>query len=299
MLSTDDPVRALGFDAGLQTLYAGLESAEIYVSNNLGLNWTLIDSGLDPNTRYIWDFAFKDNGDVYALTSQGVYFLANGSSSWLNASPALEDPWSFDCILLDLTDPLTFYVAGDYGIQMTEDGGNSFSLVTAGLPSTEARGRTYYHVSDLETGPSGTIYASINGSYLGSDAAGIYQYDPTTRIWSPFDISGSLLSQNHTSHLAFSDTQLYASLEGFGVVSTPINSVSWTERNTGLSEFYLVTYTQTPNTAYAASRHHIYSTPSGLNNWTLLEYRNEAIQSLAVDGDTDIYIGLIKRCSIC
>ena len=69
-------------------LYVGTQSGAIYVSQNAGGNWTKISTGLDGSTvnQIITDPA-RGSHAAYAVTDEGVYYMANSIVSASNPTP--------------------------------------------------------------------------------------------------------------------------------------------------------------------------------------------------------------------
>ena len=71
-------------------VYVGTATGKIYVSQNAGGSWTNISTGLDGSAvqQIITDPA-RGSHDAYAVTADGVYYLANSVTSATNADTDL------------------------------------------------------------------------------------------------------------------------------------------------------------------------------------------------------------------
>ena len=69
-------------------VYVGTSTGQIYVSQNAGGSWTNISTGLDGSAvqQIITDPA-RGSHDAYAVTADGVYYLANSVTSATNPTP--------------------------------------------------------------------------------------------------------------------------------------------------------------------------------------------------------------------
>ena len=69
-------------------MYVGTGTGKIYVSQNAGGNWTSISTGLDGSAvkQIITDPA-RGSHDAYAVTNDGIYYLADSIVSTANPTP--------------------------------------------------------------------------------------------------------------------------------------------------------------------------------------------------------------------
>lgn len=149
---------APGADAEPDTIYAGIEPPGLFVSRDRGASWAPVDAFSQHSTRASWSPAKgglavhsiqvdpRDPNRLFvALSAGGVYRSLDGGQTFepVNAgvrAPYLpeSDPVSGHCvhrILLHPADPLRLYQQGHCGTYRSDDGGDHWQEITAGLPS--------------------------------------------------------------------------------------------------------------------------------------------------------------------
>lgn len=149
---------APGADAEPDTLYAGIEPPGLFVSRDAGGSWQPLSAFNRHPTRATWGPAKgglavhsiavdpRDPRRLFvALSAGGVYRTQDGGASFepVNAgvrAPYLPDaaPASGQCvhrILLHPADPMRLYQQSHCGTYRSDDGGDHWHEISAGLPS--------------------------------------------------------------------------------------------------------------------------------------------------------------------
>jgi photosystem II stability/assembly factor-like uncharacterized protein len=173
-------------------IYAGTDDSQVWVTQNLGLNWTNVAGALPD--RWVTRVAVDptDAGIAYATISgyrndeylPHVFRTTDFGASWSDISGSLpESP--LNALIVDPANPATLYVASDVGVFVTYDTGASWTpLGSSGLPPAV--------VSDLALhAPTRTLYAGTHGRSMYSYAL---PASPTDVGPGPTIASGSGLS---------------------------------------------------------------------------------------------------------
>ena len=92
-----DPTAPSGVGNLGEFIYVGTATGQIYVSQNAGGHWTNISAGLPTGTaaaavKEIITDPNRGSHDAYAVTDDGVYYMANSTSStatWVDLTSGL------------------------------------------------------------------------------------------------------------------------------------------------------------------------------------------------------------------
>ncbi|MGH8277947.1 MAG: hypothetical protein ACRETQ_00040 [Gammaproteobacteria bacterium] len=149
---------APGADAEPDTIYAGIEPPGLFVSRDAGESWIPITAFNEHVTRASWTPAkgglavhsIQVNAQAAerlyaALSAGGVYRSDDGGQSFGPINQGVRAPYlpqarplSGHCahrILLHPRDPMRLYQQSHSGTYRSDDGGNHWQEITAGLPS--------------------------------------------------------------------------------------------------------------------------------------------------------------------
>jgi photosystem II stability/assembly factor-like uncharacterized protein len=140
----------------------------LYLSLAVGANsgWQALPGG-DPGGAPVFSVAvgpIVKGGTTPPLlvgNLKGLYYSANGGSSWQAQTLAGGVLWSVNAIAFDPDNPAVIYVGGDNGgssgggLQRTVNGGSTWAAFEQGLPSQDVTG-----LSALSTNPL-TVLASV------------------------------------------------------------------------------------------------------------------------------------------
>lgn len=145
-------------------IYAGTDDANVWVTTNGGTNWSLINSGL-PNRWVTRVTIHKDSANVCYVTLSGykidstgahIYRTSNYGANWTAINGNLPNAPIND-VLIDPFTPNKLYIGTDYGVMVTTNLGQSWTIMGDGLPSNVP-------VHDLTIhSPSGQIFAWTHG----------------------------------------------------------------------------------------------------------------------------------------
>ena len=149
---------APGPDLLPQRLYAGIEPAGLFVTDDAGASWHSVATLNDHPTNHTWQPAggglalhsiIVDPANpqrIYcALSAGGVYRSDDGGASWLPVNRGVRAdfqpqryPETGQCVHKLLLHPRTserLYQQNHCGVYRSDDGGQSWVEITAGLPS--------------------------------------------------------------------------------------------------------------------------------------------------------------------
>lgn len=145
------------------TIYAGTDDGNVWMTSNNGVNWTNVSSTLPDRwvTRVTCDP--KDELKAY-VTFSGyrfndnmvhVYMTEDGGQSWESISGNLPDIPTND-ILVDTSLNNTLYIATDVGVFYSSNMGNSWNVLGTGLPTVPVTDLTFHE-------PTKTLLAATYG----------------------------------------------------------------------------------------------------------------------------------------
>lgn len=165
-------INALTFDSVTNQLWAATAQG-IYRSDNGGAGWRVFNTGL-PTNLSINDIQPADvagglSGLVYAATSHGVYLSQDGGAHWAASEESLQ-AISIYTVLVDFrsTNGATAYIGTNIGAFRSDDSGEDWGSVAAGLP----RGEAVYAL----------IIGGLNNSqlYAATNTDGVYIFPGTS-----------------------------------------------------------------------------------------------------------------------
>jgi hypothetical protein len=159
------------------TLYVGY--SELFVSTNLGSNWTQLTATGGSGTVREFAIAPSNNQVIYVLKSSGVYKTTNAGTSWTNITGTLPvGSASPEFVCIDPGDPTNAWVvfsgySSGNKIFVTTNGGTSWTNFSGNLPNLPANCCVYE--------PS-----SNDRIYIGMDV-GIYYRDNLSNNWTLYN----------------------------------------------------------------------------------------------------------------
>lgn len=158
-------------------LYAG--RSQMFVSNNLGANWTALTSTGGSGNIIEFAIAPSNNQVIYVIHGTSIRKTTNGGTSWTNVTGTLPvGSGAPTFITISPTDPnkawvtLSGYSAGNKVFQ-TVNGGTSWTNISSNLPNIPANCSVY----QLNTG---------DRIYVGMDV-GVYYKDNSSSSWTLYN----------------------------------------------------------------------------------------------------------------
>jgi hypothetical protein len=125
----------------------------------VGLSWEQVNYGL--NGVHVYSMTIDDQDHMYVLTTlpglfDGYYRSMDNGSSWESVDWVPDINYALDIVGVDSS----IYAINDQTIFITNDAGQTWSLLTDGLNQDES----FSTGADLELSPSGYLYAA--GRYV-------------------------------------------------------------------------------------------------------------------------------------
>lgn len=116
-------------------LYAGTATAGVWKSEDKGENWFLLTQNLllsdvlaieidHSNDQVVY---FESGGTLYKTTNSGGTWLPIGDAAFQNTTHEITD------IVMHPTDTQQLFIASNQGLYRTDNGGNSFTQLVAGV----------------------------------------------------------------------------------------------------------------------------------------------------------------------
>ena len=200
-------------------MLAGTMGGHIYISQDNGSTWTLINGSM--NVGFIWDLAVASDGTIYAGTERGVFYSADNGATW--SGPMLA---SYDVRAFLLASDGSMY-AGTWGngvFKSTDNGANWTAINTNLSPLGLA-------VQALAEDSNGNIFAGTFGG-------GVYK-STDGQSWTMLNVGYSFVWA-----LAIdSHDNIYAATYGAGVYRSVDDGASWSSFNNGLNAAYVYSVT--------------------------------------------------------
>ena len=168
-LPTDDAVNSLTFDSIQHQLWAATELG-IYRSDDGGITWRAFNNGLPTNvianTVQVADLSGGAQGLVFAGTSHGIFRSHDSGVHWMSSEESLFGT-SIHTILIDFRSATTIYIGTDIGALRSDDNGQDWGEIGAGLP----RGKPVYALK-LGASDYSQLYAAADAVYLYPGSSG-------------------------------------------------------------------------------------------------------------------------------
>jgi photosystem II stability/assembly factor-like uncharacterized protein len=276
---------------------------QVYKSTNAGQSWTLIFSGENLGTGdYFYDIDVDPtNSNILYLAAHehGFYKSTNAGGSFTTINNGISDLSSRSFVINPSNPALLFGgVWHGAGIYRSADSGMHWSQMSAGLPADV---EVYRLVLAPEGGSNRPVYActyenglyrsgnngaswdsaGLNGQFLydfaiapgspqhwyaGLSYRGLYCSTSSGVNWAPCQRKVSSASITGLAALSSQQGQVYAGVYGRGVLRTGNLGQSWSEVNTGLTDFLVTSLVVLGNTLYALTPSGVFT--SGGESWT-------------------------------
>lgn len=186
------------------TLYAGIEPAGLFVSTDAGASWRPLEGFNDHPDRARWSPAkgglavhsihAVDNDRLFvALSAGGVYRSDDGGECWRSMNSGVRTPYlpgeSPHCghcvhrLLVHPADPNRLYQQSHNGTYVSDDAGERWREITAGLPSDFG-----YALATDPGDPDSVFVIPEQSSQLRATVAGrlrVYRSADAGRTWTP------------------------------------------------------------------------------------------------------------------
>ncbi len=255
----------------------------------------------------------KQDSELYVSTTGGAFRSNVQTAHWSILGNGLPNMSSF------VFDGSTIYGAAPYhGLYRSTDNGNSWTVITNGLPAS-LYVKLLYFVNDsvLLAGTHLGVYRSTDKgdswTYQGLSPDDIYSFayvestgnlfsGTTNGIGRSTDLGltwtwiGGLPPTWYFALAVDSAGLLYAGSDGFGVLVSSDGGTSWVPKNTGLTSPYITALIVSPqNTVLATTHNGTFRSTNGGENWQrvtdgLLDDHGE---SLAATSEGFLYVGFM------
>lgn len=184
--------------------------AGIFISDNHGENWEPLNAGLDY--LYIQDLFESDSGEIYSVSTDGVYRFNVETLIWENLNAPVENYQEI-------------VVIGDQRIVTAINSGIHYSL-DAGLTWFESETPNLPSFTSFTVREDSTIFAGTsNGVYLSTDLGVSWTLGGLETLWVN-DIK--LDSENNLTALVY--------YRGYGTFVSQDSGASWRQNNSGLEQ---------------------------------------------------------------
>ncbi|PKP45632.1 MAG: hypothetical protein CVT94_17450 [Bacteroidetes bacterium HGW-Bacteroidetes-11] len=252
----------------------------IYRSDDQGTTWVLKNTGIPPGDKWINHLTISGNTIFAAGTSQGMIRSTDNGEHWTVANSGLTDTYVYS---LTATETAVFAGTGDQnmGVFRSIDYGTTWQQVKNGM--------AYYYNGQWINGEAPMITSlgfSGNDLYAGtSEFQGIWKSSDYGDNW----IFTSMETMNYSEFSAISGTGttvLAGTTNGGGVIRSINNGTTWSASNNGIGNHGQVTsFLNKDGNTFVGTKGGIYKTVNnGINSQII------SSPGLAVSG-SEIFVG--------
>ena len=257
-------------------IFTGSDSGKLYLTNNNGSNWSLLNSNLPKSNIYSLDV--KGN-NLYVGIDSGVYLSTNNGLSWIAINNGLTNVLINTLTIIDTT----IYVG----------------TLAGGMNCKSINNNSNWINSNLNT--PNTIY-SIKGDgtniLVGDQVGQVYKSSNNGTNWVKTSAGlGEFWGGNPVKSIIINGSYVYASVWSEGIYRSTINDTNWVEVNNGLTEKYIYSFVVYGTYIIAGgSGGNIYYTNNNGTNWSSGNFglSNSSITCLLINGGY-IYAGTSSK----
>lgn len=191
-----------------QALYAGTRENGIFTSNDNGMNWDTINSGLAHDTAGVYvqpSILHANNEQLFAVTDSGLFRKTDGTSAWTRIDTTIV----FKHINALMHVGSTLFAGTDSGLYCTNDNGNRWEEVDAGIP-----------LDTLANKPRVFSLTSSNYALYAGTHRGIYLSTDTGSTWMAANTHATITSFTGRGNTLFAGTAQ-------GIYETNDNGDNW------------------------------------------------------------------------
>src|SRR2546422_192415 len=276
----------------------------LFKSTDSGDSWHPLNTS-SVNTPRVFVLAIDPSTPttIYAGSKDGgVFRSSDGGGSWRSINVGLSDVTTSDfmALVIDPRTATTIYIGWSgspygvpSGIYKSNDAGNSWFAINAGLPDSR-------FVQTLAIAPSAptTLYVSLR--FAGTHDIGVYKTTDGGKTWTLAGQSSSIWEilevDPRTPDIVYASGA--DSWEGSGIFKSTDGGITWRAINTGLSNLHvnaLAIDPQTPTTLYLGTRDWrgqahggVFKSTDGGNIWHAINagLTDFTIWALAIDPKT-------------
>ncbi len=248
------------------TVFAGAVSVGMFLTNNNGNTWNIVNSLVPPPTCV----AISGSNIFVGTENAGVFLSTDNGSTWTSVNTGLTDLY-VTALAINGSD---IFVATGSGVSLSTNNGNSWSAT--GLTATEV------------------ISLAVNATkiFAGTNGGGIFLSSNNGSSWTPINTGLNTFASTFVNSFAFSGTKIFAGTEG-GVYLSTNNGSTWDSVNTGLSSTYIYALAINGTQIFAGTAEGVSLSLNNGNSWIPVDTGItpiQGIESLAIIG-TNIFAG--------
>ena len=255
-------------------LFAGTNGGGIFLSENDGVSWTAVDSGLTGLSRYVNSFAVIGS-DLFAGTRTGVFLSTNDGTSWREVDSGFTSIYSHFILSLAVIGTNLFAGTQGGGAYISSNYGKNWTAINSGLP-------TFYVASFAVMGTN--LFAGMLSGDNSSDG-GVRLSTNNGTTWT---VADSGLPINSTVYsFVVSGTNLFAGLYG-GLYLSTNNGRSWIEADSSLNGLTVLSLVVSGSNLFAGTNNGVWLSTNNGENWRAVNsgLQQLYIGSLVIVGDT-------------
>lgn len=272
-------------------IYLGTDGGGIFKTSDGGTNWHEKNSGLTNGIIRDIEIDSENSAILYAATDGGVFRSTGSADSWEKVSGAKEVTGETP--------------SGNGGVLDTTDANNdgySDQVYTLAYSSNGIRSKTYVYLNGVETyqyvyTSFTTIRFIVKGLGAGGEAITV---DYTTAVMIPYGYSvRDLALRTNVTGAPETSRTLYAGTYGKGIYQSTDSGLSWSAKNSGLSDQDVLSLAIDPTTnatLYAGTEGGgVFKTTDSAGTWAASNFGLLAsvIHAITIDPNTtsSLYIG--------
>ncbi len=230
-----------------ENVFIGSGSVNLYKSADNGSSWNTVNNGISGMVTML----DASNGNLFAVTANGVYLSNNNGASWSLQNNGLALNFAGQSIFADAD---TLFSGGYYEVFYSVNKGSTWTARNTGFPPN-ARVQSFAKNGN-------TVFAGTNGY-------GLYKTTNNGLNWSLTGNGGQQVPFSEVKSIYVFDAKVFASFSGTLYVSTD-NGATWATATNDLNGAYVNCITHRGGTLFVGTNTGIFHSLDGGSTWVNL-----------------------------
>jgi photosystem II stability/assembly factor-like uncharacterized protein len=230
-----------------ENVFIGSGSVNLYKSADNGSSWNTVNNGISGMVTML----DASNGNLFAVTANGVYLSNNNGASWSLQNNGLALNFAGQSIFADAD---TLFSGSYYEVFYSVNKGSTWTARNTGFPPN-ARVQSFAKNGN-------TVFAGTNGY-------GLYKTTNNGLNWSLTGNGGQQVPFSEVKSVYVFDAKVFASFSGTLYVSTD-NGATWATATNDLNGAYVNCITHRGGTLFVGTNTGIFHSLDGGSTWVNL-----------------------------
>lgn len=230
-----------------ENVFIGSGSVNLYKSADNGSSWNAVTNGISGMVTML----DASNGNLFAVTANGVYLSNNNGASWSLQNNGLASNFAGQSIFADAD---TLFSGGYYEVFYSVNKGSTWIARNTGFPPN-ARVQSFAKNGN-------TVFAGTNGY-------GLYKTTNNGLNWSLTGNGGQQVPFSEVKSVYVFDAKVFASFSGTLYVSSD-NGATWATATNDLNGAYVNCITHRGGTLFVGTNTGIFHSLDGGSTWVNL-----------------------------